>query len=546
MTIWKFGFDRWAPPAPFGVLNSLAEGKVHWGAVSSGMSTACALSFLYLLRCSIHGTSMKKNVANLARVTKDADLIASPAMGRRHVPQNQHRRLFSEALDIEAVVGSNQENSTKPIYRAKDCNLSLGAILVEYGHSQYVSALVGSFGVSPSVAASPTMFSVRTLWDSLYFFQRFLLTLTLSRILQLGTEGVAPQYGSVILLLVFYLTDFQLVEYIPKAAFSSLIVLACLDIMITWFFKSYQKTLDKLEWLVVPVIIISAFVVGLLSAVFIGIAASTLLFVAAFFRSGVVKFMASGVTIRSTIERPFISGDWLDRNGDLIQILVLQNYLFFGNASSILAYITTVFEDSSNDDEFDFELPPLPTFVILDFTLVTGMDTSTVEVIAGILQLCRSRNCKLFLAGLSPRMRMTLALGGIKPETGERSERKLRFFPDLDSALGKAEDMLLRDTHIYKPDILDESRRRLVSEGDTSNSGFGFALRHIDEQHGKSFAQGLEGLRKHTRALDLAPGECLFSCDGGPVQEDQRGLFFIEEGIMVSRQQTVCLTFASD
>jgi len=124
----------------------------------------------------------------------------------------------------------------------------------------------------------------------------------------------------------------------------------------------------------------------------------------------------------------------------------------------------------------------MPKFVILDFTLVTGMDTSTVDVVAGIIQLCQSHNCKVFLSGISMRMRTTLSLGGVKPESGERSKRKIRFFPDLDSALGKAEDMLLRDTHIYKPDILDENRRRLLSDGDAINSGFLFALRHIDEQ----------------------------------------------------------------
>jgi len=297
---------------------------------------------------------------------------------------------------------------------------------------------------------------------------------------------VAPQYGSVLLLLVFYLTDFRAIALIPKAAFSSLIVLAFLDMMVTFFFKSYQKTSDKMEWLVVPVIIIAAFLVGLLNAVFIGIAASTVLFVAAFFRTGVVKFMASGLTVRSTIERPFLSGDWLDRNGDMIQILVLQNYLFFGNASSILAYITTMFEEREMDSfdfgDVDFEIPPMPKFVILDFTLVTGMDTSTVDVVAGIIQLCKSHACKVFLAGLSPRMRTTLSLGGVKPGTGERSQRLLRFFGDLDSALGKAEDMLLRESDIYKPDVLNESRRRMLSEGDMNNSGFGFALRHIDEQ----------------------------------------------------------------
>lgn len=144
------------------MLNSLVEGKIHWGAVSSGMSTVCALSFLYMLRCSIHGTALKKNVSNLARAAREGDPIGSPQMGRpTNVPQNRHRRLFSEALDIEAVSSSAQDKSAeKPIYRAKDTNVSLETILLEYGHSQYVSALVGSFGIAPSVAASPTMFSV--------------------------------------------------------------------------------------------------------------------------------------------------------------------------------------------------------------------------------------------------------------------------------------------------------------------------------------------------------------------------------------------------
>jgi hypothetical protein len=34
--------------------------------------------------------------------------------------------------------------------------------LSEYGHSQFVCALVGSFGIVPSVAVAPTMFSVST------------------------------------------------------------------------------------------------------------------------------------------------------------------------------------------------------------------------------------------------------------------------------------------------------------------------------------------------------------------------------------------------
>lgn len=142
---------------------------------------------------------------------------------------------------------------------------------------------------------------------------------------QLGAEGVAPQYGSFALLGLFYLTDFQLVRYIPKPAFSSLLVLAFLNMMSTWFVKSYSKTKQKWEWMVAPLIVVLTFVVGMLNAIFLGVALSTFIFVASFYRSGVIKYLANGLTLRSIVERGHREQAWLDENGDLIQILVVRS-----------------------------------------------------------------------------------------------------------------------------------------------------------------------------------------------------------------------------
>lgn len=208
---------------------------------------------------------------------------------------------------------------------------------------------------------------------------------------QLGAHGIAPQIGSVFLLLVFYLTDFQLVEYIPKPAFSSMLVVSCIDMIYTWFYKSYFKTNDKFEWMVVPAIVLCAFVFDLLTAVFLGIAFSTFIFVGSFNRSGefytkmhsahifevsshfsqhspftgVVKYVANGAVIRSTIERPFRKGDWLSDNGDFIQIIVLQNYLFFGNASIVYNYIASMFLRSAGSDSTDSFACRKPKYLIL-------------------------------------------------------------------------------------------------------------------------------------------------------------------------------------
>jgi hypothetical protein len=287
----------------------------------------------------------------------------------------------------------------------------------------------------------------------------------------------------------------------------------------TWFVKSYFRTKEKLEWLVVPLIVVLAFSVGLLQAVFLGIAMSTFLFVASFFRSGVVKYIANGMIVRSTIERPPKVAKVLDQTADQIQILVLQNYLFFGNASSILGYITSMFEQPENDIDPAF-LPPIPKIVILDMMLVTGMDTSAVDAFSDVLTLFGTHNCKLFLAGLSNELRQIMALGGVKPETGrERRDRRLRFFPDLDSAVGKAEDLLLDYSYID-----DE----IVHANDYKyGSGFQQALLHVDEQHQTNFAKDLLGLEEYTTVVGLEPGDILYRD-----KDIERGLFFIEHGIL--------------
>ena len=104
------------------------------------------------------------------------------------------------------------------------------------------------------------------------------------------------------------------------------------------------------------------------------------------------------------------------------------------------------------------------------------MDTSTVDVISDIINLCDRNGCKLFVSGASTNLRSVLALGGVKPQGGDRSKRKVRFFNSLDIAIGKAEDYLL-DVQLNEKDASSKKLPSLVEE-----SGFQLALRCIDEQ----------------------------------------------------------------
>ena len=69
------------------------------------------------------------------------------------------------------------------------------------------------------------------------------------------------------------------------------------------------------------------------------------------------------------------------------------------------------------------------------------------------------------------------------------------------------------------------------------------ALKCIDEQHCQEFSKDLIGLEPYTSVVELRAGDRLFACDGGPVEDRERGLFFIESGMLkIERDATETLT----
>jgi STAS domain len=225
--------------------------------------------------------------------------------------------------------------------------------------------------------------------------------------------------------------------------------------------------------------------------------------------------------VRSTIERPPKVSRWLDKSAIKIQILVMQNYLFFGNASSMIAYISMMFDEPDKKSDPNL-ITPCPKIVIIDMTLVTGMDTSAVDAFKDILTVCGNNDCKLFLSGVSPQMQNVMKRVGVHPGNGSvRSQRKLRFFVDLDAAIGKAEDVLIElESFVEEITLPYDVQQR---------DGFYKALYHIDVQHNISFATELSELRSYATLLDIDPGDELYE-----ENNDERGLFFIEHGILVS------------
>lgn len=301
----------------------------------------------------------------------------------------------------------------------------------------------------------------------------------------------------------------------------------------TFGVSSWKKTLVKTEWMVIPVIVVCSFIYGVLQSVALGLAMSTFIFVGNFYRSGVVKFVASGLTVHSTTERTQEDAEWLDLHGDLIQLLVLQSYIFFGNANSCLAYVESMFNESSDT----LILPtPKPKYLIIDMSLVSSMDTSSVDVFSSIIKRCHREKCQIYISGLSSRLKHILKLSGVSPSCDKKTSpySSLRYPPSLEAALSKAEDGILRTENLVE----ETERIRTMSRSrfNTGESGFLYALRQIDIQHGLGVESTLKRLEKYTQVIELKAGESLYHNPDGTPQDRSHvgGLYFIEYGQMVS------------
>jgi len=379
---------NYGPPSPFGLLNRSVFELICWPAFKNGIPGVIAMSVIYLLRCSIHAGALTK-CSNKLKTNNSADthLLSSP---------NKEDKTRQNG---DSEHGYTSKKETKP----KD-------LLLWYANGLFAIAFSGGFAVLPAIALGGIF-------------------------AKMSAQSRSPQYGAMFILLFCYLSDFTIASYVPKCTFSSLLVFAALDLLNTWFIKSYQKSAT--EWLAVPFIVVISLTFGMLQSVALGLVCSTLIFVGSFQRAGVVKFIANGLTIRSTIERSCDDNDWLDQNADQIQVIVLQNYLFFGNANSCMRYIESMFDPC--DGEVD--LPPIPKYIILDLSIMTGIDTSAVDVLGDISALCKEHKCSLIFSAISSDIKRSLITGGVKPS---RTNKHLNFSSDLESALGKAEDELLK------------------------------------------------------------------------------------------------------
>ena len=111
-------------------------------------------------------------------------------------------------------------------------------------------------------------------------------------------------------------------------------------------------------------------------------------------RVDAVKFTFDGSEYRSTLDRGSDELGILTAHGHEIQGMSLQSYLFFGSANRLYQQVKALFAARRDT-----------RFLLFDFRLVTGIDSSAIHSFTQIKRASDELGARLVLVNLSPELR---------------------------------------------------------------------------------------------------------------------------------------------
>lgn len=209
--------------------------------------------------------------------------------------------------------------------------------------------------------------------------------------------------------------------YLPQPILGGLLFYIGLSLLRRWGYDTWFQ-FPRLDYALILLILWIIATWGFLPGVGAGVVISCFLFIFTYGRTSVIKHRLSGASYHSNVRRASPQKQLLQDKGDCIYILVLQGFLFFGTANTLLEDVRSRLDAA--------DLPALK-FVLFDFRLVNGLDSSVILSFIKLKQLAQNAQLNLVFTELQLPLLQQLQLGGLfEPDDGI-----CRVFPTLDLGL---------------------------------------------------------------------------------------------------------------
>ncbi|KAI2512839.1 Sulfate permease family [Fragilaria crotonensis] len=194
-----------------------------------------------------------------------------------------------------------------------------------------------------------------------------------------GGSGKISSLVVAFLTCVLFVVGPEVVNYIPRCMAGTLLLHIGIDLFLEGVWDSYGNY-DRIEYLFIWVITLVMTTHGMTAALIAGIIAAMSTYAAqSIANANPIRGTMNASTLRSSAwNRSSKAMDILDdphRGRSRILILKLQGHLFFGNVAQITDQMKMILHENKGTDKEAW-------IVIMDFTLVVGMDSSAAHAIA--------------------------------------------------------------------------------------------------------------------------------------------------------------------
>jgi MFS superfamily sulfate permease-like transporter len=224
---------------------------------------------------------------------------------------------------------------------------------------------------------------------------------------------------------------FPVLAYMPRAVLSAVVMVVAIQHIDPWTKQlaarlvkpgTPQRGVIALDLGVSVFVSLLSIAINVVLAVFIGIVLAVLLFAVRMSRSNIRKIYRCDV-VRSRRYRDPAELELLHVRGASVLVIELQGALFFGSAERLAQIV-------------DRETLQGTVALLLELRRITEIDSTGARILGDIDAALRARGVRLALV-LSGRSETAARLAEIFPVD--------QFFPDIDRAIERAEDDLLRN-----------------------------------------------------------------------------------------------------
>jgi len=245
-------------------------------------------------------------------------------------------------------------------------------------------------------------------------------------VLNFNGGGTGPLSGLTVAAISLLMLLFapSILGYMPKFVLGGLLIYLGVDALHKWIVQS-RRRLSFTEYLSLLAIIVIIVEWGFIAGILIGVVIGCATFALSASRIDSIKFSFDGSEYRSSLDRSREQLAVLAAHGGSVQGLNLQSYLFFGSANRLYQHVKALLARH-----------PECRFLVFDFKLVTGVDSSAAYSFAQIKRSANDRGIRLVLVNLQAATEKTL-------RSSEFVSNEVSIMPELDHALEWCENEII-------------------------------------------------------------------------------------------------------